>query len=312
MFDKHDRRSFLKTSGIGAAALGSPSLLQADSKTQKKPNILWLVSEDNSPWLGCYGDDYADTPSLDKLAKEGIVFTNAFANAPVCAAARSTIHTGMYASSLGTQHMRSANPMPGYVRFFTEYLRQAGYFCTNCFKTDYNTTGTPKQAWDENGFSASWKHAKGKPFFSFVNYMVSHESSMHKKSKLSHDPTDAALAPYHPDTPEIKHDYAQYYDMITKMDEQAGKEIEKVKKAGLWDDTIVFYFSDHGGVMPRSKRFVYDSGMKVPMIVRFPEKYQHLAPYKPGEETDRIVSFVDLAPTILSIAGIPSPDYMQG
>jgi len=306
-----DRRDFLKTTGLGTGAMFLPGLVRSANKD--RPNILWLVSEDNSPWLGCYGDEFATTPNLDKLAGEGVRFTNAFANTPVCAPARFTIHTGVYASSAGTEHMRSCHPIPEHIKFFTHHLRQAGYFCVNGSKTDYNTTGTPKDAWDDRRLIPSLKRLnKKQPFFCFINYMTTHESSMHKTKKTNHDPDAVKLAPYHPDTPEVRHDYAQYYDQIEKFDGQIGKILRELEQQGLAEDTIVFYFSDHGGVLPRSKRFLYDSGMHVPMIARFPEKYRHLAPSQPGSTFEEMVSFVDLAPTMLSIAGAPIPDYMQG
>ncbi|HUT52599.1 MAG TPA: sulfatase-like hydrolase/transferase [bacterium] len=312
---KKNRRAFLAQSAAAAALAAMPGAACAAAPISgaDRPNILWLVSEDNSPWLGCYGDPLADTPNLDRMAREGVRFTSAFANAPVCAPARFTIHTGVYASSAGTQHMRSCNPIPPGIRFFTQYLREAGYYCVNGQKTDYNTTGTPPEAWDSRRFTASLRGLKRhQPFFRFINYMTTHESSLHKVKPVTHDPAAMRLAPYHPDTPEIRHDYAQYYDQITRLDGQIGEALAELERQGLADDTIVFYFSDHGGVLPRSKRFLYDSGMRVPMIARFPEKYRHLAPSAPGSTFDQPVSFVDLAPTMMSIAGVPVPDYMQG
>lgn len=318
---ERNRRKFLKESGAAMAMASvsrkcfssSGDTEMSSSLNGDRPNFLWLVSEDNSPWLGCYSDEFATTPNLDKLAREGVVFDNAFANTPVCAPARCTIHTGMYASGLGTQHMRSTNPIPEHVKFFTEQLRRAGYFCVNGNKTDFNTTGSPEGAWDKRRFFNSLKELKTEqPFFRFINYMSSHESSLHKSNPTRHDPAKVTLAPYHPDTPEFRHDYAQYYDQIEKMDGQVGEALKELEELGLAENTIVFYFSDHGGILPGSKRFLYDTGMRVPMIVRFPEKYQHLAPGKSGTRTDRLVSFIDLAPTILSLAGVPIPEYMQG
>ncbi len=309
----HNRREFITTCGSAAAALSFTGNLGAANASADKPNILWLVSEDNSPLLGCYGDEFADTPNLDRLAREGVRFTNAFANAPVCAPARSTLHTGMYPTTLGTQHMRSVNPMPDHIRFFTENLRAAGYHCINGNKTDYNTTGTPKGAWDGRSFTDSLRSAaRHQPFFRFVNYMTTHESSLHKTRKVEHDPAKVGLAPYHPDTPEMRHDYAQYYDRISKLDQQIGSALAELDRLGLSENTIVFYFSDHGGILPRSKRFLYDTGMRVPMIARFPEKYRHLAPSAPGSTMDELVSFIDLAPTMLSLTGQPIPERMQG
>ena len=300
----------MQAAGVAAAAVHLPGRARARAA---KPNILWLVSEDNNPWLGCYGDRFATTPNLDRLAGEGILFTHFFANAPVCAPARSTIHTGMYPSGLGTEHMRSMNPMPRRVRFFTEHLRRAGYYCVNGQKTDYNTSGAPRGAWDGRDFTFSLQGLKTRqPFFRFVNFMTTHESSLFKSRPLLHDPAGVKLAPYHPDTPAIRHDYAQYYDQITRLDAQIGAILLELEREGLASNTIVFYFSDNGGVLPRSKRFLYDSGMSVPLIVRFPKEYRTLAPVSPGARLDRLASYIDLAPAMLSLASAPIPANMQG
>lgn len=280
-----------------------------------KPNFLWIVSEDNGPFLGCYGDEFATTPALDKLASQGVVYENAFANAPVCAPARSTIISGMYPPSMGTQNMRSKYPIPDKIRFFPQYLREAGYYCTNNSKEDYNMP-KPESVWDESSNKAHYKNrAEGQPFFAIFNIGVSHESSIHKSipnDSLRHSPEEVSIPPYHPNTPEMQHDWAQYYDKIEDMDKLVGERLKELEEAGLAENTIVAYYSDHGGVVARSKRFVYESGTHVPMIWRFPEKYQHLAPKTSNGRTDRLVSFIDLAPTMLSLAGIDVPDYMQG
>ncbi len=308
MFKNTTRRSFIKT--LGAAALTLPAMNCSLQKDQ--PNILWLTSEDNSPFLGCYGDELANTPNLDKFASESILYENAFANAPVCAPARSTIITGMYACSLGTHQMRSQNPVPAQVRFFPQYLREAGYYCTNNHKKDYNTI-EPKGVWDESSREATYENCPdGQPFFAIFNHTVSHESSLHKWLEPVHDPAKMKLPPYHPDTPEVRHDWAQYYDKITELDKQIGEKLQRLEDLGLAENTIVFYYADHGGVLTRSKRFLYDSGTHVPMMVRFPDRYKHLATHKSGSRTDRLVSFVDLAPTVLSLAGVPVPEIMQG
>jgi arylsulfatase A-like enzyme len=311
MIHAKTRRDFLKLMGCGTLF----SLVSCSNKSEIqgiRPNILWMVSEDNGPFLGCYGDQNAITPNLDKLAQQGILYHNAFANAPVCAPARSTIITGMYACSLGSQHMRSKNPIPDSIKFFTQYLREAGYYCSNQHKEDYNTI-KPDGAWDESSREASYLNRRtNQPFFSVINCTISHESSLHESINTIHDPKKMKLPPYHPDTPEIRHDWAQYYDKITEMDRQVGQTLAELDSHGLAKDTIVFYYSDHGGVLPRSKRFLYDSGTHVPMIVRFPKKFQHLAPSTPGTRTDRMVSFVDLAPTILNLAGVKIPDHIQG
>lgn len=292
------------------------SLLAGCSSQQAElPNILWLVSEDNSPILGCYGDDFADTPNLDRLASRGVLYTRAFANAPVCAPTRSTIITGCYASSMGTLPMRSANPIPEQIRFLPEYLREAGYYCTNCAKEDYNTVKEFK-GWHESSQEASYrKRPEGSPFFHVQNFGVSHESSLHNwvpVEELNHDPAQVNLPPYHPDTPEMRHDWAQYYDKVSELDRQIGEFLEQLEKDGLSKNTIVLYYSDHGGVVGRSKRYIYETGTRVPMILHIPEKFRHLAPAPAGSADERIVSFVDLAPTMLSLAGINIPEHMQG
>ena len=282
------------------------------------PNILWLVSEDNSPLLGCYGDDFATTPNLDKLAAEGFLYTHAYANAPVCAPARNTIITGVYASSNGNQHMRSYYAKSEVVKTYPEYLRELGYYCSNNSKTDYNSsTIIPNNIWDESSRNAHYKNrAEDQPFFAVFNTGISHESCMHKSipnSELRHSPEEVFIPPHHPATPEMKHDWAQYYDKVEDMDTQIGKWLKELDDAGLSENTIVFYYGDHGGVIARSKRFVYETGTRVPFIVRIPEKYKYLFPEKEvGSKVNRLISFVDLFPTLLSITGIEIPKYLQG
>jgi len=285
---------------------------------EELPNILWLVSEDNSPFLGCYGDEFATTPNLDKLATEGFLYTHAYANAPVCAPARNTILTGVYACSNGNQHMRSYYPKSDIVKTYPEYLREAGYYCTNNSKTDYNTNNVDQNMiWDQCDKKAHWKNRpKGKPFFAVFNSNISHESCIHKSipnDKLRHSPDEVPIPPHHPATPGMKHDWAQYYDKVEDMDTQIGKWLKELDDAGLAKNTIVFYYGDHGGVLARSKRYVYETGTRVPFIVRIPKKYKYLFPEEEiGSEVNRLVSFVDLVPTLLSIVGIDIPDYLQG
>ena len=285
---------------------------------EELPNILWLVSEDNSPLLGCYGDEFATTPNLDKLASDGFLYTHAYANAPVCAPARNTIITGVYACSNGNQHMRSYYPKSETVKTYPEYLHKAGYYCTNNVKTDYNTNSIdPNTIWDENSQKAHYKNrAEGQPFFAVFNTTISHESCIHKyiaNEDLRHSPEEVFIPPHHPATPEMKHDWAQYYDKVEDMDTQIGKWLKELDDAGLTENTIVFYYGDHGGVIARSKRYVYETGTRVPFIIRIPEKYKYLFPEKEtGSKVNRLVSFVDLFPTLLSIAGIEIPGYLQG
>jgi len=281
------------------------------------PNILWITSEDNSPFLGIYGDTIATTPNLDQLGSEGFIYTHAYANYPVCSPARNTIITGVYAASNGNEQMRSTYPKSDKVVTYPEWLRQAGYYCTNNVKTDYNYQGDYNVIWDDCSRTASYKNRpEGKPFFAIFNIMTSHESQIHQfipNDELRHKPEDMVLPPYHPDTPEMRHDWAQYYDKVEDMDSEVGALLKELDESGLAENTIVFYYGDHGGVLARSKRFVYESGTRVPFIVRIPEKYKAFFPAKrPGSKVDRNISFVDLAPTLLSLAGIDKPDYMQG
>jgi arylsulfatase A-like enzyme len=282
------------------------------------PNILWITSEDNSPLLGCYGDDFATTPHLDRLAAEGFLYTNAYANTPVCAPARNTILTGVHACSNGNEQMRSSYLRSETVRLYTEFLQGQGYYCTNNSKTDYNTSPIDlKTMWDESSRTAHYQNrGKKQPFFAIFNLTVSHESSIHKfipNDELRHKPEDVNLPPYHPDTPEMRHDWAQYYDKVEDLDTQVGQLLKELEEAGLDENTIVFYYSDHGGVLGRSKRYLFETGTHVPMIIRVPEKYKHLYPGEaPGSKVERLVSFVDLAPTLLSLIGLEAPDYMQG
>lgn len=296
---------------VSALALtGAIAAVAAD-----RPNILWITSEDHGPHMGCYGDTYATTPNVDALAAKGMLFKHCWSNAPVCAAARTTVIAGMYSPSTGGQHMRSMVPMPEGKKMYPQFLREAGYYCTNNSKEDYNLV-KPDGVWDESSGKAHWKNrAPGQPFFAIFNSTVSHESQLRKRPHTQiHDPAKVRVPAYHPDTPEVRQDWAQYYDTVTEADEIAGKKLKEIEEAGLAEDTIVFYYADHGCGMPRSKRWPCNSGLQVPMVVYFPPKWRSLAPkeYAPGVKSDRLVSFVDLAPTLLSIIGVQPPDWMQG
>lgn len=283
------------------------------------PNILWIVSEDNSEYFtGCYGNSFATTPNIDKLAREGFLYSKAFANAPVCAPARNTLITGVYACSGGNQHMRSQYPKSDIIKFYPEFLHQKGYYCTNNPKEDYNVRlDQTKGIWDESGKNAHYKNRKpGQPFFAVFNSNISHESCIHKSiptEKLRHDPQKVKLPPYHPDTPEMRHDWAQYYDKIEDMDAWVGSVLKELEESDEAENTIVFYYGDNGGVLGRSKRFVYETGTHIPFVMRIPKKFKYLYPSsKPGEKVDRLISFVDLPPTLLSIIGVQIPEWMQG
>ncbi|HTM48557.1 MAG TPA: sulfatase, partial [Bryobacteraceae bacterium] len=287
-----------------------PSLAQ-----DARPNILWITCEDIGPALGCYGDKYADSPNLDKLAARGMMYRNAWSNAPVCAPARTTIISGVYPPSAGAEHMRSMTSLPASMKMYPCFLREAGYYTTNNSKEDYNLEHTG-EVWDESSNKAHWRKRKpGQPFFAVFNFVITHESQIRTRPHTwVHDPAKARIPAYHPDTPEVRKDWAQYYDNITTMDGQAAQILKQLEEDGLADNTIVFFYGDHGSGMPRSKRWPYNSGLRVPMIIHVPEKWRRLAPkeYKPGGISDQPVAFVDLAPTVLSLAGIEPPRYMQG
>lgn len=289
-----------------------------------RPNILWITCEDISADLGCYGRPDAVTPHLDRLASQSVRYTQAFATIGVCAPARSSIITGLYPPSIGTHHMRCRGPLPPEIRCFTEYLREAGYYCTNNVKTDYNFD-PPPEAWDESSRQAHWRNrAPNQPFFAVINLTTTHEGQVRMPDERfarvtadlapheRHDPDRVTLPPYHPDTPEVRRDWARYHDLITVMDRQVADILEQLEADGLADETIVFFYSDHGAGLPRSKRWLYDSSLNVPLLVRFPKRYRRWSPVAAGETTDRLVSFVDFGPTVLSLAGIEPPEVMQG
>ena len=302
--------------GLVVFALLTPDIASAQEKKRPKmPNIIWITSEDHGPHLGCYGDKFARTPNLDKLAKKGMIYTRAWSNAPVCAPARTTIISGLYPSSTGSEHMRSMTRLPANMHMFPHFLRMVGYYCTNKVKEDYNLEKTGK-VWDDSSNKAHYKNrGAGQAFFAVFNSTKSHESQIRLyKTKLVGDPAKVRIPAYHPDTPEVREDWTRYYDNIAKVDADAGELLAELEALGLLEDTIIIYFADHGSGMPRNKRTPTNSGLHVPMIVHFPEAWKHLAPpdYQPGGRSDRLVSFVDLAPTMLSLAGVQPPEWMQG
>jgi N-sulfoglucosamine sulfohydrolase len=280
----------------------------------KLPNFVWIVAEDLSPNLGCYGDKDAVTPNLDRFASQGARFTRCFTHAPVCAPSRSGLVTGMYPTSIGSHHMRSTlkNPPPT----FLEELRKADYFVAWPGKTDWNFT-PPKAASDS---IANWvtKGELKEPFFAYINFNVTHESQVRPtkaqyekntarlKPAERHDPAKVTLPPYYPDTPEVRKDVATYHDNATAMDYQVGDVLRWLDDKKLADNTVVFFFGDHGWGLSRGKRWLYDSGTRAPLIVRWPGQI------RPGSVREDLVAFVDFAPTVLSLAGAPVPVRMQG
>ncbi len=279
-----------------------------------RPNILWITCEDISPNLGCYGDSFARTPTLDRMAREGVRYSQAYATAGVCAVARSSIITGVWPSTLGSQHMRCTTRLPGEIKCFTQYLRKAGYYCTNNSKKDYNFR-EPADTWDESSGKAHWRNRKpGQPFFAVFNFTGTHESRCRRKPKdpERYPPSKTPIPPFHPDTVEVRENWANYYENIEAMDKWAAGHLKQLEDAGVSENTIVFFYSDHGAGMPGIKKWCWGPGLHVPLIVRFPEKYTQLSPDKPGNPTDRLVSFLDFAPSVLSLTGLDIPDYIQG
>jgi arylsulfatase A-like enzyme len=297
---------------------------------QERPNILWLTSEDNSPYLGCYGDPQAKTPNLDRLAMQGIRYRNAFSSAPVCSAARSTLITGMNACTLGIHNHRSRVKVPASVVYYNQLFREAGYYCTNNSKTDYNCVlpgggkkSSPAKFWNESSKKAHYQNRKkGQPFFAVFNTTLSHEGqttdkAYHGRRKQNPaqrivPPGKVILPPYHPDTPVIRENWSRYFDNLWLMDKWVGDKLKELDALGDAENTIVFYYGDHGGALPRGKRNIHDSGTRVPLIIRFPEKWKHLATAKPGEWIDDPVAFVDFPATAANLCGIEIPKIWEG
>lgn len=304
------------------------------------PNILWISNEDISAHFGCYGDEHAHTPNLDRLATQGVRYTHAYGHAGVCAVNRSGIITGMYPTTLGSQHMRNKAILPDAIKPFPLYLRQAGYYTTNQSKTDYNFSA-PKETWDDSSSTAHWRNRKpGQPFFAVFNATGTHESAITSEDKHLYGSTKSEskfkpnnypnygttrlsksekanaaqliLPPYYPDTPIVREDWKRNYDNIAAFDKTVGDILRDLEEAGLADDTIVIYWSDHGVGLPRAKRWLYDSGIHVPFIVRIPEKFRVDHQGLPNTVNPDLVAFIDLAPTMLNLAGIKIPGHMQG
>ncbi len=292
------------------------SLLAAD-----RPNFVWLISEDNSKhYLRLFDEHGAETPHIARLAADGLLFEHAFSNSPVCSVARTTLITGCYAPRIGTQFHRRLRtvPLPGNLRMFPAYLREAGYHTTNRQKKDYNAV-EGAGVWDESSAQATWRDRRaGQPFFHMRSFGTTHESSLHfseaemQAEATETDPDQAKLAPYHPDTPTFRYTVARYHDRIRQMDGQIGEVVSQLEEDGLLEDTFVFYFGDHGGVLPRSKGYIYESGLHVPLVVRVPENWRHIVDARPGSHVTGFVSFVDFGPTLLNLAGLSIPQEMDG
>ena len=300
----------------GAMALLGSAMAKAAANTtsRERPNILWLVSEDNNPFIGAYGDRLAHTPTIDALAAKGVLYKNAFSTGPVCATSRFAILTGVHAESCGpAHHHRAVAHLPPELKTYPEYMREVGYYCTNNFKTDYNCDVDAQKIWNESSPEAQWYHRPaGTPFMSVYNYFTTHESQLFFETEGRVQPADVRVPHYLPDSPKVRRDIASYYNLIERMDSQLGDRLKQIETQGVADDTIIFYYSDNGGVLPRSKHFDYDEGYRTALVIYVPPKWQHLAPAPPGSVVRTPVSFADLAPTLLSILGTPKPAQMQG
>ncbi|MEX2578981.1 MAG: sulfatase-like hydrolase/transferase [Verrucomicrobiales bacterium] len=294
----------------------------SDGVASDRPNIVWIVSEDNSKhYLELFDESGAETPNIAALAEHGLTFTRAFSNSPVCSVARTTLATGCYAPRIGTQFHRRSKPaeLPGDLKLFPAYLRKAGYYTTNNSKKDYNAVETPG-TWDESSNKATWRDRpdQEQPFFHMQSHTQSHESSLHfdeesyQNDKTVHDPDKVELPPYFPYTDIFRYTYARYLDNIVKIDDIVGETVAKLEEDGLLEDTVIFYFGDHGGVLPRSKGYLQESGLHVPLVVRIPENFSDLADGNHGEENAGFVNFVDFAPTVLKLAGLEVPEEMDG
>lgn len=307
--------------GISAASLLMAGA--AGQQTPKHPNILWISTEDMSPHLGCYGDKVAKTPNIDRLASRGVRYTNVFTTAAISAPVRAGIITGMYQTSIGCMHMRTTsyrrstdNPVqftavpPHYVKTFTEYLRSAGYYCTNNNKTDYQFSKDPVPAsiWDECSKDAHYRNrlVKDQPFFAVFNWTGTHESQNWDLNNVLTDPKKVILPPYYPDTEIVRRNVAKMYDNIARLDSVVGALLNELEKEGELDNTIIFFWGDHGDGLPRGKRWLYDSGLNIPLIIKWPDGN------RAGQTDDRLISSIDFGPTVLSLAGVPVPAHMQG
>lgn len=281
----------------------------------ERPNVLWITAEDLGPHLAFYGDTTARTPNLDELAARSLTFERAWSNAPVCAPARTAILTGVHPPALGALDMRTMVNLPEHLRPFPLLLREAGYYCTNRSKTDYNVA-VGKGVWDASSGKAHWRNRpEGAPFFAVVNLTITHEGQVRNKERaLTIDPEKVPLPDYFPDLPEVREDVARYYSRIVDLDRQVGEVLADLEEDGLTENTIIVFYGDHGPGLPRSKREPYDSGLRVPMTIHVPERFADLAPrgYEEGTRGGDLVSFVDLAPTMLSLAGIEPPEHLHG
>lgn len=297
----------------------------------QKPNILWVTIEDTSPdFIGCYGNKNAKTPAIDRLAKEGVRFTNAFSTGTVCSPSRNTIITGVRTYALGTGNHRSQYPIPDFMKGFPYFMQQEGYYVTNNSKTDYNVADEKAfiaAAWNECSNEAGWwGRAAGQPFFAVFNFADSHQSrtmtnpyewyeehvlnQLAVEERIGEDDFD--MPPFYRDSRQMRKQFARVYNSLKLTDNKIAELLNRLKEDHLMDSTIIFFYGDHGEGMPRGKTNGIDFGYRVPFVVWFPEMYKHLSPWGTGVITEELVSFEDLAPTLVSLAGGEIPKHMKG
>lgn len=317
----------MKRSDFLRLLLGATSLSFLGARTSRtaettsdRPNFLWIIAEDTGPWLGCYGERLVRTPRLDALAARGIRFPTAWAGGASCSPSRSSLFTGVYATSLGTDTHREDRPVPPWA-FFMPSLREAGYHCTNNAKTDYNISNLRGDAWDANGPKAHYASRRpGQPFFHcYSSLEETHmarivECPPERRSPRRIPPDAVKLPRTLPDEPLLRDDRAWHLDAMEAMDAHVGRILDELEAGGAADDTIIFFFSDHGGCLPNGKGYASEWGLHVPLIIFFPEKFAHLRPAgtRPGGTCRQLVSFLDFAPTVFSLAGLPVPSYLHG
>ncbi|WP_338358400.1 sulfatase [Yeosuana marina] len=300
-------------------------------KEKLRPNILWITIEDTSPqFLGVYGNQDARTPTMDKLANEGVRFTNAFSTGTVCSPSRTAIITGVKTYKTGTGNHRSDIQMPDYIKGFPAYLQEVGYYTSNNKKTDYNVKNEERyiaEAWDESSSKAGWWNRKaGQPFFSVFNFMESHQSrtmtesyewykgnilaNLDKEEIINDD--EFEMPPVYLDSPEMRKQFARVYNALKLTDNKIAQLLQRLKDDGLMDNTIIFFYADHGEGMPRGKTNGINYGYRVPFVVWFPEKYKELSPWGTEIVTNELVDFTDLAPTLISLVGGEVPEHLEG
>ena len=293
----------------------------AEPAPKAHPNILWLIAEDFGPHLGCYGTTEVWTPNLDRLAAEGVRYTRFFTTAPVCSPSRSAFMTGMYQTTIGAHNHRSHRDdgytLPAGVRVLTDWLRDAGYFAANVIEMppEFKFRGTGKTDWNftykgRPFDSDKWGDLKThRPFYAQVNFQETHRRFNAPKRA---DPAKVEIPPYYPDHPVVREDWAKYLDAATEVDRKVGLVLEQLKANGLDEDTIIIFFGDNGEAHVRGKQFCYDSGLHVPMIIRWAKNFPVPKHYAPGKIDERLLEAIDLAPTMLAIAGAPKPKAIQG